>query len=499
VAQYRLEVKAIKRSDGRSAVAAAAYRAAARLLDERLEMVFDYTGKGGVAFTGVMAPDDAPAALLERESLWNAAEAADRRADSRTAREVLISLPHELTDAQRHALVRAFVSESLVGRGMIADYGIHYPDAHGDERNHHAHILVTTRRVGPDGFGFKAREWDNPDAVKALRLEWEQIQNLHLRQHLGPEAPQVTSHSLGDQGHDAEPTIHLGPAASGMERRGEGSDRGDINRRIRTRNQERGQRPAQIRDLEDRLAAGRPRQAYPIDAVIREFETIHQTMIREREGWAREHARASSPVEVPSGRAVVAEVLGDALARRATASRRLDWTQERIERGRAQRQTLLRWIRNPARMIWAAHAELNALDRARAVQRRAEVELAVRENWLRSPAGRAYVASRLDPAKHAAADARREARTLERKIKRADRRIEAVARTRVKLLVARELGHDQMVAPTRMDLGGGQAVREVDRRVVDVVKAHAPLAQERALGKVMALVQGKIPGIGPDR
>ena len=222
-------------------------------------------------------------------------------------------------------------------------------------------------------------------------------------------------------------------------------------------------------------------------------------MIREREGWAREHARASSPVEVPSGRAVVAEVLGDALARRATASRRLDWTQERIERGRAQRQTLLRWIRNPARMIWAAHAELNALDRARAVQRRAEVELAVRENWLRSPAGRAYVASRLDPAKHAAADARREARTLERKIKRADRRIEAVARTRVKLLVARELGHDQMVAPTRMDLGGGQAVREVDRRVVDVVKAHAPLAQERALGKVMALVQGKIPGIGPDR
>ena len=150
-------------------------------------------------------------------------------------------------------------------------------------------------------------------------------------------------------------------------------------------------------------------------------------------------------------------------------------------------------------MIWAAHAELNALERAKSVQRRAEVELAVREQWLRSQAGRAYVASRLDPAKHAAADARRQARTLERKIKRADRRIEAVARTRVKLLVARELGHDKMVAPSRMDLGVGQAVREVDRRAVDVVKAHAPLAQERALGKVMALVQGKIPGIGPDR
>ena len=150
-------------------------------------------------------------------------------------------------------------------------------------------------------------------------------------------------------------------------------------------------------------------------------------------------------------------------------------------------------------MIWAAHAELNALDRAKAAARKAEVELRVRRDWLGSAVGQAYVASRLDPAKQAALDARREARSLDRKIKRADRRIEAVARTRVKLLVARELGHDQMVAPTRMDLGVGQAVREVDRRVVDVVKAHAPAAQERALSKVMALVQGKIPGLAPDR
>lgn len=499
MAHYRLEVKAIKRSDGRSAVAASAYRAAGKLFDERLEMMFDYTDKGGVAFTGVMAPDVAPSELQNRERLWNAAEAADKRADSRTAREVLVSLPHELSDDQRHALVRAFIAESLVGKGMIADYGIHYPDAHGDDRNHHAHILVTTRRVGPEGFGFKAREWDNPDAVKALRLEWEQIQNLHLRQHLGPEAPQVTSRSLNDQGLDQEPTIHLGPAASGMERRGEASDRGDINRRVQTRNAERQTRPGQVRDLEDQMAAGRPRQAYPIDAMIREFEAIHQTMVRERDSWARAQARVSVPIEVPTARSVVSEVMGDAFSRREAAARRLDWTHSRIARGRARRQTLMRWVRNPARMIWAAHAELNAVDRARAADRRAEVDLKVRQEWLRSEAGRAYVASRLDPARQAAADARREARTLERKIKRADRRIEAVARTRVKLLVARELGHDSMVAPTRMDLGVGQAVREVDRRMVEVVKAHAPVAQARALSKVMALVQGRIPGIGPER
>lgn len=499
MAHYRLEVKAIKRSDGRSAVAASAYRAASRLLDERLEMVFDYTDKGGVAFTGVMAPEAAPADLLDRERLWNAAEAADKRADSRTAREVLISLPHELSDDQRHALVRTFIAESLVARGMIADYGVHYPDAHGDPRNHHAHILVTTRRVGPEGFGFKGREWDNPDAVQALRLEWEQIQNLHLRQHLGPEAPQVTSRSLSAQGLDQEPTIHLGPAASGMERRGEGSDRGDINRRVRARNAERLSRPGQVRDLEDQIGAGRPHRAYPMDAVIREFEAIHQTMIRERETWARAQSKLAPPADIPTARTIVSEVIGEAHARRAQAARRLDWTERRIARGKARRQTLLRWVRNPARMIWAAHAELNALDRARADDRRAAAELKVRQDWLRSDAGRAYVAARLDPAKQAAADARREARTLERRIKRADRRIEAVARTRVKLMVARELGHDSVVAPIRMDLGVGQAVRAVDRRVTDVVKAHAPAAQERALAKVMALAQGKVPGITPDR
>jgi ATP-dependent exoDNAse (exonuclease V) alpha subunit len=181
VAQFRLEVQAIKRIEGRSAVAAAAYRSASRLHDERLEMSFDFTAKGGVAFTGVMAPKDAPSAFGDRERLWNAAEAADKRLDSRTAREVLISLPHELTDDQRHALVRDFIAQSLVARGMIADYGIHDPDAHGDARNFHAHILVTTRRVGPEGFGLKGRDWDNPAAVRALRLEWCLVQNQHLQ------------------------------------------------------------------------------------------------------------------------------------------------------------------------------------------------------------------------------------------------------------------------------------------------------------------------------
>lgn len=497
MAQFRLEVQPIKRADGRSAVAAAAYRAAASLHDARLEMTFDYTAKGGVVFTGILAPDNAPAAYHDRETLWNAAESADKRADSRTAREVLISLPHELSDAHRHDLVRAFVAESLVSRGMIADYAIHDPDAHGDQRNHHAHILVSTRRVTPEGFGLKGREWDNPDAVRALRLEWCAIQNQHLRKHLGPEAPQVTHLSLDKQGQAQEPTIHLGPAASGMERRGEASDRGEINRRIEARNTARKEGPRKVRELEDRMALGLARGPYPIGAVIGEFEAIHATMVGERDGWARDLGRLQRPAPPRAGD-LVREILAEAGAVRARAKGRLVATERRIAKGRARRATLVRWIRNPARMIWAAHAELNALARARQEARLAEIRYAVRRDWLRGPEGRAFLAARLDPEKHAAEAARREARTLERKIARADKRIEAVARTRTRLMVAQNLGEASVVAPSQMSLGVGQAVREVDRRVVEAIAKHPIAAQEKSLAAILSLARGKTPARGPE-
>lgn len=497
MAQFRLEVQAIKRADGRSAVAAAAYRAATSLHDARLEMTFDYTAKGGVVFAGVMAPEGAPASFLNRETLWNAAEAADKRADSRTAREVLISLPHELSDDQRHDLVRAFVADSLVARGMIADYAIHDPDAHGDQRNHHAHILVTTRRVAPEGFGLKGREWDNPDAVAALRLEWCAIQNQHLRERLGPDAPQVSHLSLDRRGEDQEPTIHLGPAASGMERRGEATDRGDINRRIEARNNARKEGPKKVRDLEDRMAQGLERGPYPIGAVIREFETIHATMVQERDGWARALGGLQRPAP-PRASEIVREILAEAGTARAAAKARLAATERRIARGRTRRASLLRWINNPARMIWAAHAELNALARDRQAARLAEIRYTVRRDWLGGTDGRSYLAARLNPEKQAAETARRDARTLERKIKRADKRIEAVSRTRTRLLVAQALGEQTLVAPAQMGLGVGQAVREVDRRAVEAIARHPLADQQKGLQQVLALARGKSPFPGPE-
>ena len=186
MAQYRLEVQTIQRSAGRSAVAAAAYRSGDRLIDERLAMEFDFGAKGDIEFAAIMAPADAPAAFGDRQTLWNAAEDAEKRKDAVPARELLVSLPHELDFAQRRALVEAFVSEQLVARGMVADVAMHRPGKEGDERNFHAHILVTTRSVGPAGFGKKPAEWWSPKAVREWRSAWAEIQNEHLRRHLGP-------------------------------------------------------------------------------------------------------------------------------------------------------------------------------------------------------------------------------------------------------------------------------------------------------------------------
>ena len=196
MAQYRLAVQTIQRSMGRSVVAAAAYRSGACLVDDRLAMEFDFAAKDAIEHTEILTPRDAPVAFADRGVLWNAAEMAERRKDAVPAREILISLPHELDFEQRRELVRAFVAEQIVARGMIADIAMHRPGKEGDERNFHAHILVTTRAVGPEGFGGKPEEWWSPKTVREWRAGWAKNQNEHLCRHLGPDAPQVSHLSL---------------------------------------------------------------------------------------------------------------------------------------------------------------------------------------------------------------------------------------------------------------------------------------------------------------
>ena len=161
MAIYHLSVKTISRSAGRSATAAAAYRAGVEITDERTGEIHDYTRKGGVESAELVLPAGAPEWAADRAALWNAAEQAETRKNSTVAREFEIALPEELSPAERARLARDFARELVERHGCAADVCIHAPGKEGDNRNHHAHILLSTRRLGPEGFTEKTRELDD--------------------------------------------------------------------------------------------------------------------------------------------------------------------------------------------------------------------------------------------------------------------------------------------------------------------------------------------------
>ena len=179
---FHLDVSTVKRSDGRSASACAAYRSGQRLYDERVGKVFDYSRRKGVETTFLALPADAPD--WSRNELWNRAEASETRKNSTVAREWMVALPAELDAAAREQLVRDLSAE-LVGRyGIGVDCAIHKPGDQGDDRNHHAHLLTTTRAIGADGFGAKTRVLDaaktGGDEIKQMRAWWADACNAAL-------------------------------------------------------------------------------------------------------------------------------------------------------------------------------------------------------------------------------------------------------------------------------------------------------------------------------
>ena len=170
----------ISRSQGRSATAAIAYRVAERIEDRRTGLVFDYAAKGGVDHTEILAPDHAPDWVHDRSELWNRVEESETRKNSQVAREVRVALPAELTHDARVALVRDFAQAQFVDRGMVADIALHAPGRAGDDRNHHAHILLTTREIGPDGFTTKNRDWNKVEVLEGWREAWARDSNAAL-------------------------------------------------------------------------------------------------------------------------------------------------------------------------------------------------------------------------------------------------------------------------------------------------------------------------------
>lgn len=237
MASYHCSIKPVSRGKGRSGTAAAAYRAGVCLSDERTGEIHDYTRRSGVESTDLVLPHGVD---IDREQLWNTAENSEKRKDARVAREFEIALPAELTPAERRELATDFAKNLVAKYGVAADVAVHEPNRKGDQRNHHAHILITTRQLTAQGLGEKTdleredkalRAQGRPsgrEQIEALRADWATRCNTALERAGHQE--RVSHKSLEAQGIDREPTSHLGPVATAMERRGIQTDRGDLNR-----------------------------------------------------------------------------------------------------------------------------------------------------------------------------------------------------------------------------------------------------------------------------
>lgn len=229
MAIYHCSVKTVSRAKGRSATAAAAYRAGCEIVDARTGECHDYSRKRGVLSATLIVPEGAPEWAHDRAALWNAAEVSETRKNSTVAREFEIALPAELTHDQRQQLALEFGREIMQRHGCVVDVALHEPDkgrkrdgedVHGgDPRNQHAHILCSTRRLTADGFGEKTRELDDlkTGEVTYWRERWAQLANEHLQRH--GHTARLDHRSLAAQGIERAPTRHLGPAATGFERR----------------------------------------------------------------------------------------------------------------------------------------------------------------------------------------------------------------------------------------------------------------------------------------
>ncbi len=203
VAIYHFSAQLIKRSTGRSSVAAAAYRAAERMVDERTGMVHDFTEKDDVLKSTILLPDGAPSQFSDRATLWNAIEAAEKRKDAQTAREINISLPREMSDSDNWKMALDFVQKEFVSRGMIADVAFHRGHGGPNEEQPHIHVMLTTREVGPEGFAQKERAWNKKDLLKEWRKDWAEHCNERLAS-LGIDM-RIDHRTLEEQGINLEP------------------------------------------------------------------------------------------------------------------------------------------------------------------------------------------------------------------------------------------------------------------------------------------------------
>ena len=258
MAIYHCTCKIISRGQGRSAVGAAAYRSVEKLYNEYDGIEHDYTKKGGVVYSEIMLCENAPKEYQDRQTLWNAVEQIEKSSKAQLAREYEVALPVELSREEQIKLVRDFAKENFVDNGMCVDFSIHDKE----DGNPHAHIMLTTRPIEQDNsWGVKQKKeyildkngqkqydkkkqtykcktvkttnWDSKEFLQRSRESWAEKVNQELEKKSLPQ--RIDHRSLKEQGVDRVPTIHEGGARK-LEKRGIKTDRGKINREIKTAN-----------------------------------------------------------------------------------------------------------------------------------------------------------------------------------------------------------------------------------------------------------------------
>ena len=237
MAIYHFSAKVVSRANGSSAVASAAYRSASELHDDRLNRDHDFSNKAGVIHSEVMLPEGAPERLNDRTTLWNEVEAGEKRKDAQLAREVEFSIPREMNEKQGVQLARDFVKKQFVDRGMVADLNVHWDKAKDGTPKPHAHVMMTMRDVGPEGFGKKNRDWNSTELLKDWREAWSAHVNERMAE-LGLEG-RIDHRSYEAQGIGLEPQHKIGPAASRRPSQGLEAERIEDHTRIARENGER--------------------------------------------------------------------------------------------------------------------------------------------------------------------------------------------------------------------------------------------------------------------
>ena len=273
---YHLNAGVVSRGQGQSVIAKAAYNAREKLTEERTGEVKDYTRKQDRAvWSGLFVDKAAPAWAHDREKLWNAADAFEKRKDAQIAYNFIAALPHQLTDRQREFIVKDFAREQFLRRGVAADVHIHEPSAEGDDRNHHVHMLVSMREMTPEGFGKRrVLAWeDREQNLARWRTQWAERCAKELEKaghtqeaerwregHRDLEQQRRAALERGDTAFaetlkDRQATKHRGPAVDAMERRGKTTERGDQHRETVTAQQETAKLKRELAAIERQIAA----------------------------------------------------------------------------------------------------------------------------------------------------------------------------------------------------------------------------------------------------